>query len=92
MSGDDDIKKPDIYVISRFLERLWIADHPIKKTRLQMAVGLNYGTFKKYLSWMVGKGLLTISIEEDGHEYVFLTKKGMDSYNQIVVWINTMIP
>lgn len=87
-----EIKKPDLYVIARFLDRLWSADRPIKKTRLQMAVGLNYGTFKRYLSWLMDHDLVTTSIEDDGSEYVFLTKKGLESHNQIVVWINQMIP
>jgi len=86
------IKKPDLYVIARFLERLWTADRPIKKTRLQMAVGLNYGTFKRYLNWMMDRGLVTSSMEDDGSEYVLLTAKGLESYDQIVVWINQMIP
>jgi len=62
---DAEIPKPDIYVIARFLERIWTVGKPIKKTRLQMAVGLNYGTFKKYLVWMVDRDLLSLTMEKD---------------------------
>ena len=87
-----EIKRPDLYVLARFLERLWTSGNPMKKTRLQMAVGLNYGTFKKYLSWMKDRGLVTITIDEDGSEQVQLTSKGFDSYERIVTWINAMVP
>ncbi len=86
------IKRPDLYVVARFLEKLWTAGKPIKKTRLQMAVGLNYGTFKNYLKWMMERDLVTISSDHNGSEHVSLTKKGYDSYDQIVNWINGMIP
>jgi predicted transcriptional regulator len=86
------IRRPDIYVVARFLEKLWRAGKPVKKTRLQMAVGLNYGTFKKYLEWMRDRDLIAISSDGDGSEHITLTKRGYDSYDQIVNWINGMIP
>jgi len=88
---DAEIPKPDIYVIARFLERIWTVGKPVKKTRLQMAVGLNYGTFKKYLIWMVDRDLLALSIEKDDAEYVGLTPKGLESYHQIVGWIKDVV-
>ncbi len=87
-----EIKRPDIYVIARFLEKLWTSGRPIKKTRLQMSVGLNYGTFKKYLNWLLARELVVISIEKGESEHVCLTKKGLESYETIVNWINSMIP
>lgn len=86
------IKRPDLYVVARFLEKLWTAGRPVKKTRLQMSVGLNYGTFKKYLDWMTEKNLIVISKGDGGGDHVSLTKKGYDSYDQIVNWINGLIP
>jgi predicted transcriptional regulator len=87
-----EIKRPDIYVIARFLEKLWATGKPVKKTRLQMSVGLNYGTFKKYLNWLLDRGLVVITLEKDDTEYVCLTGKGLESYDVIVNWINSMIP
>ena len=57
-----------------------------------MAVGLNYGTFKKYLNWLIASGLVVITVENDSSEHVSLTRKGLDSYDTIVNWINSMIP
>ena len=91
-SNSPEIRKPDIYVIARFLEKLWATGKPVKKTRLQMSVGLNYGTFKKYLKWLLDRGLVTITVEKDKAEHVCLTTKGLESYNTIVNWINSMIP
>ncbi|MGA1873205.1 MAG: winged helix-turn-helix domain-containing protein [Thermoplasmatota archaeon] len=88
---DPEIQKPDLYVIARFLERIWSAGRPIKKTRLQMAVGLNYGTFKRYLLWMVERDLLSLTAEEDRSEYVALTTKGLESHHQIVGWIKDVV-
>ncbi|MGA1822829.1 MAG: winged helix-turn-helix domain-containing protein [Thermoplasmatota archaeon] len=91
-SEEPGLQKPDIYVVARFLERLWVAGKPMKKTRLQMAVGLNYGTFKKYLQWMIDRQLVVIVMEDRNVEHVTLTRKGLDSYHQMVGWIKTMIP
>lgn len=41
--------KPDLYVVARFLDVLWWDTVGMKKTPLQMSVGLNYQTFLKYL-------------------------------------------
>jgi predicted transcriptional regulator len=86
------IKRPDLYVVARFLEKLWTAGRPVKRTRLQMAVGLNYGTFMKYLDWMLDRNLIAISKGDQGGDHVTLTKRGYDSYDRIVNWINGMIP
>ncbi|WP_455392860.1 winged helix-turn-helix domain-containing protein [[Eubacterium] cellulosolvens] len=85
------LKKPDIYVVARFLERLWRGDAPIKKTRLQMSIGLNYTTFKKYVEWMLRKKFIVISKERDGHEYIRLTSKGVDAYYHLVLWLKDVI-
>lgn len=90
--AEQGIKRPDIYVIARFLEKLWAAGKPMKKTRLQMAVGLNYGTFRRYLNWLLERDLVAITLEQGGVEHVTLTKKGLGSHDQIVNWINSMIP
>jgi predicted transcriptional regulator len=44
--------KPDLYVVARFLDVLWWDSVGMKKTPLQMSVGLNYQTFLKYLDWL----------------------------------------
>lgn len=82
--------KPDLYVISRFLETLWLKQKNYKKTSLQMAVKLNYDVYMKYLSWLEEKGLITTYMENE-HQYVKITTKGVEVYNTVVMWIKETI-
>ncbi|NYT12262.1 MAG: hypothetical protein GKC03_06915 [Methanomassiliicoccales archaeon] len=61
------------------------------RTRLQVAAGLNYDVFLKYLEWMISKDLVLMVSGEDGHERVLLTQKGIDSYTKLVRWINDFV-
>ena len=81
------LERPDIYVLSRFLERLWLKNQPMKKTKLQMAVGLNYGQFTRYLEWMLERGLVAKVDGADGHEYVRITPEGYEAYRKLVAII-----
>lgn len=56
-----------------------------------MSVGLNYATFKRYLEWMLDRGLVAITTEKDRHEYIRLTSKGVDAYHKLVLWIEDVI-
>ena len=82
--------KPDLYVMSRFLETLYLRHATLKKTTLQMAVRLNYDVFTKYLTWLEDKQLLTVT-EQDGHHLVMITPKGIEVYQTIVTWIKKTI-
>jgi predicted transcriptional regulator len=77
-------------VISRFLETLWLGHKTYKKTNLQMAVNLNYDVYMKYLSWLEEKELIIIYNEND-HQYVKVTTKGVEVYNTVVMWIKKII-
>ena len=91
MSTIEALEKPDLYVVARHLERLWREDGPMLKTRLQVAAGVNYDLFTRYLEWMQAKGLVTMESSEDGHERVILTSKGEEAYKKLVQWINEVI-
>ncbi len=82
--------KPDLYIVSRFLETLWLGHKNYKKTNLQMAVKLNYDVYMKYLGWLEGKGLIATYME-DGHQYVKITAEGAKVFNTIVMWIKETI-
>ena len=86
-----DLERPDLYVVSRFLERLWRDPRPHRKTDLQMAVRLNYNVYKKYLDWMATKGLVLVTMEPDGSERVAITPKGLDTYKRLVEWIKETV-
>ena len=83
--------RPDLYVVARLLERLWRENGPMLKTRLQVAANVNYDVFTRYLSWMVGKGLVSMENSPDGHERVAMTTKGYEAYRKLVQWINEIV-
>lgn len=55
-----------------------------------MAVNLNYDVYMKYLSWLEEKELIIIYNEND-HQYVKVTTKGVEVYNTVVMWIKKII-
>jgi predicted transcriptional regulator len=79
--------KPDLYVVARFLDVLWWDTVGMKKTPLQMSVGLNYQTFLKYLDWLEKQELIKITADDDGNERITLSDKGMDAHKRLVEWI-----
>jgi predicted transcriptional regulator len=91
MPTAEALEKPDLYVVARHLERLWREDGPMLKTRLQVAAGVNYDLFTRYLEWMQSKGLVITENSDDGHERVILTVKGEEAYKKLVQWINEVI-
>lgn len=87
----DDIERPDLYVVARFLERLWRDPRPHGKTDLQLAVRLNYNVYKKYLDWMIEKDLVALSVDGNGSERVAITPKGRETYDRLVQWIKETV-
>lgn len=52
------LERPDLYVLARFLDVLYENSQPMKKTNLQMRVGLNYPRFMEYFEWLISHGFL----------------------------------
>jgi predicted transcriptional regulator len=77
------MERPDIYVLSRLLERLWRENGPMMKTRLQVASNVNYDVLTKYLEWMSAKRFVTYEAA-DGHDLVRLTPSGKNAYLKIL--------
>ncbi len=84
------MQRPDLYVVARFLDVLYRSGEPMKKTNIQMQVGLNYPRFSGYLEWMVANGLVQRA-DEDGAELYRLSPKGLESYHRLVDWIRDMM-
>jgi len=80
------LERPDLYVLARFLDSLHSDGQPMRKTNLQMKVGLNYPRFMEYLEWLVSHGLV-LQKEGGGTELYSLSPKGLDSYQRLVAWI-----
>jgi len=80
------LERPDLYVLARFLDSLHSNGQPMKKTNLQMKVGLNYPRFIEYLDWLVSHGLVQQK-DEGGAELYSLSSQGLDAYHRLVAWI-----
>lgn len=91
MVTQEPLDRPDLYVVARLLERLWRAQEPMLKTRLQVASRVNYDVFRRYLAWMTSKGLVEVRNCEDGHERVSLTHEGDEAYRRLVQWVRDFI-
>jgi predicted transcriptional regulator len=91
MGASSPLERPDLYVVARFLERLWRENEPMLKTRLQVACNVNYDVFRKYISWMSERDLVRMENCPDGHERVVLTQKGHEAYRRMVQWVNEVI-
>jgi predicted transcriptional regulator len=80
------LERPDLYVLARFLDTLYENGAPMKKTNLQMRVGLNYPRFMEYFEWVNAHGFLQKS-EDEGSDLYALSPQGLDAYHRLVTWI-----
>jgi predicted transcriptional regulator len=76
------ISKPDLYVLARVIKTLKERGRT-NRTALATATGLSYDRLVKYLVWMSDKGL----IQFDANDDAYLTKLGVDTYDELVKWI-----
>jgi predicted transcriptional regulator len=81
------MERPDLYVLARFLDTLYENGQPMKKTNLQMRVGLNYPRFTAYFEWLISHGFLQQRDDEDGSQLYSLSPQGLDAYHRLVAWI-----
>jgi predicted transcriptional regulator len=85
------LEKPDLYVVARFLDIMYRNGPALKKTNIQMLLGLNYGRFIEYLDWLLKRQLVAETTDEEEGEKIVLTPKGIDAYNTVVEWIKEML-
>ena len=85
------MEKPDLYVVARFLDIMYKNGPALKKTNIQMLLGINYGRFTEYLDWLLKRQLVAEKIDEEEGERIVLTPKGIDAYNTVVEWIKEML-
>jgi predicted transcriptional regulator len=81
------LEKPDLYVVARFLDIMYRNGPAMKKTNIQMLLGVNYPRFIEYLEWMIDHQLVGESVDEERAERIILTPRGIDSYHRLVDWI-----
>ncbi len=92
MAEPPPLDRPDLFLVARFLERLWREPGPILKTHLQMGGNVNYDVFLRYLAWFRARGLVTLDDNPDGHERVSITEKGKRAYRRLVEWLDEFSP
>jgi predicted transcriptional regulator len=85
------LEKPDLYVVARFLDIMFRNGSVMKKTNIQMLLGLNYGRFMEYLEWLLEHQLVAETLDEEKAKRIALTPKGIDAYNTVVEWIKDML-
>ncbi|MGH2638340.1 MAG: winged helix-turn-helix domain-containing protein, partial [Rhabdochlamydiaceae bacterium] len=57
----------------------------IRRTNIQMLLGLNYSRFTEYLDWVVAHGLIVEITNDDDKDNIgkfTLTQKGRGAYNR----------
>jgi predicted transcriptional regulator len=87
-----EMEKPDLYVVARFLDILYRSEGPMKRTNIQMRLGLNYPRFTEYLDWLLSHELVAKTLDkDDASEKFALTSKGLESYHKLVDWIREMM-
>lgn len=59
----------------------------MKKTNLQMRVGLNYPRFMEYLDWLVSHGFVQRQTDDENTEVYSLSAQGVDAHRRLVAWI-----
>lgn len=83
--------RPDLYVVARFLERLYATESTYTMRQLQMAVRLNYNLYKKYLDFLLARELVTIGHGPDGTQTIRMAPKGREAYHRFVGWVKVTI-
>ncbi len=84
------LEKPDLYLVARFLDKLWTPDGmpgvEYTKAKLQTAVGLKYELFTRYVDFLLGRGFISIERTKRGDQ-VRLTEAGRDAHKRLVEWL-----
>jgi predicted transcriptional regulator len=83
-------RKPDLYVVARVLDRLAQPGVRLTRSKLQLAVRLNYDLFRWYLAFLEEQGFVE-SREEEGREVVRLTEAGHAADRQLGEWIRRLL-
>jgi len=75
----EPLQRPDLYVVVRLLETVRTRERELTRTQLQIASGMNYSQFERYLDLTVRRGLLKLLPNGSSPPSVELTAKGYDA-------------
>jgi predicted transcriptional regulator len=73
------IQRPDLYVVARILETLSGREQRLGRTQLQLASGINYSQFTRYLEFLEQRGLIAVREHSDGPASIELTPRGHEA-------------
>lgn len=80
-------RRPDLYVVARFLDRLVEEPEGMSRARLQAAVRLNYDLYRSYVALLVAKGFARAEEDKEGVSRVRITPEGRAAHARLVGWI-----
>lgn len=83
--------RPDLYVVGRILETLWREQEPMRRTRLQMAAGVNYSVFQRYCEILERRGLLRMVSAPAGGDLVELSPQGLEALRFLMQGMNRIL-
>lgn len=87
-------KKPDPYVLARFLDALWHEPGapPVRRSKssLQRATRVNYDLFKRYLSFVEKQGFVEVT-QGDRSDEVVLTDAGREAHQRLLGWMRDLL-
>lgn len=73
--------------MARFLDIMYRNGSGMKKTNIQMLLGVNYPRFVEYLEWLSNHQLVVETTDDEKAERIVLTPKGIEAYHRFVDWI-----
>jgi predicted transcriptional regulator len=85
------IQRPDLYVVARILETLCTRERRLGRTQLQLASGVNYSQFVRYLEFLQQRGLVSLRTVDGGAESIELSARGYEAMMFIAKAIREML-
>lgn len=79
--------RPNLYLVARFLDALARPPQAYSKTQLQLAVGVNYDIFRRYVAFLAAKGYLVVTSDASGAETLRTTPEGAALRRELAAWI-----
>ncbi len=81
------MRKPDLFVLARFLDALHGRPGGLSRSALQRATRVNYDIFRAYLDLLDGRGLAA----SDDQGNVALTPAGAAARERLLDWIEDVL-
>ena len=84
------MRKPDLYVVARFLDALHDVPDGRTKSDLQRAVRVNYDLFRDYLALLEERALVS-RMGTGRAERIRMTKAGAEARERMLEWVGNVL-